>query len=56
MKGLMHMQGMEFLGVNTQARPNKQRAKVDIQGQSMIQAYDGEDAWWLFPLQTGPDP
>lgn len=56
MKGLMQMQGMEFLGVITQARPNKQRVEVDIQGQSMIQAFDGEDAWWLFPMQTGPDP
>jgi len=56
MKGLMSMQGMEFIGVITQARPNKQRVEVDIQGQSMIQSYDGEDAWWLFPIQTGPDP
>jgi len=56
MKGLMSMQGMEFKGVITQARPNKKRLEVDIQGQSMIQAYDGEEAWWLFPMQTGPDP
>ncbi|WP_162342765.1 outer membrane lipoprotein-sorting protein [Cyclobacterium salsum] len=56
MKGLMRMQGMEFTGMITQARPNKKRVEVDIQGQSMIQAYDGEDAWWLFPMHTGPDP
>ncbi|MDN3688510.1 outer membrane lipoprotein-sorting protein [Cyclobacterium jeungdonense] len=30
--------------------------EVDFQGQSMIQAFDGEDAWWLFPMHTGPDP
>ncbi|WP_439482789.1 hypothetical protein [Cyclobacterium plantarum] len=56
MKGVMRMQGMEFLGVITRARPNKQRVEVDFQGQSMIQAFDGEDAWWLFPMQTGSDP
>jgi outer membrane lipoprotein-sorting protein len=29
---------------------------VGVQGQSIIQAYDGEDAWWINPFQTGPDP
>jgi outer membrane lipoprotein-sorting protein len=56
MTAVMSMQGMEFNGVITQMRPNKQRVEVNIQGQSMIQAYDGEDAWWIFPMQTGPDP
>lgn len=56
MTGLMSMGGMEFKGVITHARPNKQRVEVDVQGNSIIQAYDGEDAWWINPFQTGPDP
>lgn len=56
MTATMSMQGMEFNGVITQARPNKQRIEVDVQGQSIIQAYDGIDAWWINPFQTGPEP
>ncbi len=54
MTGTMSMQGMEFAGVVTMMRPNMQRVDVDIQGQKLIQSYDGTDAWWLFPMQTGP--
>jgi outer membrane lipoprotein-sorting protein len=52
----MNMQGMEFPGVIYEMVPNKQRVEVDVQGQQIVMAYDGEDAWWIMPFQTGPDP
>lgn len=50
------MQGMEFSGVVYSKAPNKMKIEIDVMGTKMIQAYDGETAWWLFPMQTGPDP
>lgn len=55
MEGKMAQMGMEFPGVVMQVPPNKQRIEVDIQGQQMIQAYDGETAWWINPFMGGPD-
>lgn len=56
MTATMSMQGMEFPGVIYEMAPNKQRVEVDVQGQQIVMAYDGEDAWWIMPFQTGPDP
>ena len=56
MTATMSMQGMEFPGVIYEMTPNKQRVEVDVQGQQIVMAYDGEDAWWIMPFQTGPDP
>lgn len=50
------MQGMEFSGTVYSKTPNKIKVEVDVMGTPMIQAYDGKDAWMLFPMQTGPDP
>ena len=50
------LQGMEFSGTVYSKAPNKMKIEVDVMGTKMIQAYDGETAWWLFPMQTGPDP
>lgn len=52
----MAMQGMEFPGIIYEMSPNKQRVEVDVQGQQIVMAYNGEDAWWIMPFQTGPDP
>ena len=49
------MQGMEFKGTVYSKPPNKMKVEVDVMGTPMIQAYDGTDAWMLFPMQTGPD-
>ena len=55
MEAKMSQMGMEFPGVVMQTRPDKQRIESNIQGQQMIQAYDGETAWWINPFMGGPD-
>ncbi len=52
----MGMQGMEFQGTIYEKHPNQQRIEIDIQGMQLIQAYDGETAWWINPMQGGMDP
>ena len=56
--GTSAMQGMEFPYVITSAAGGKQRFEVDIQGNKMVQGYDGETAWMYFPMQgiTHPRP
>jgi outer membrane lipoprotein-sorting protein len=39
-----------------QSRPNKFRMEVDIQGQKMIQVYDGENGWVVAPWTGTLDP
>lgn len=39
-----------------QARPGKFRMEVDIQGQKMIQVYDGEKAWIVAPWTGSVEP
>lgn len=55
MEAKMSQMGMEFPGVMIQAPPNKQRMEINIQGQQMIQAYDGETAWWINPFMGASD-
>lgn len=57
-KGTAAMQGMEFPFTMTTAKGDKMRTDVNIQGQTMIQAYDGETAWQVFPMMgiTEPTP
>lgn len=56
MEGKMSMQGMEFPGTIYMKRPNLQRVEVNIQGKDLIQAYDGETAWWINPFMGSEDP
>lgn len=51
----MSMGGMEFQGIIFAKFPNKQRVEVDVQGQKIIQSYDGETAWWINPFASGPE-
>lgn len=37
-------------------RPNLVRHNILIQGQEMVQAFDGETAWWIFPFMGDPTP
>lgn len=49
------MMGFEFGATMYNAMPNKMRVEVDAMGQKIVQAYDGTTAWWINPLQGGPD-
>jgi outer membrane lipoprotein-sorting protein len=55
MEGGMNMQGMEFPGTVYYMRPNLQRVEVAVQGKQIIQAYDGETAWWINPFAGGTE-
>ncbi len=54
--GKMTMQGMDLDFNMTSKVPNKQLVKIMVQGQEIIQAYDGTDAWMLNPFMGGKDP
>ena len=49
-------QGMEMPMRLWYKRPNRVRFEMDFQGQTMVQAYDGEKAWWIMPFVSGPNP
>ncbi|MBC6995754.1 hypothetical protein QWY85_17935 [Neolewinella lacunae] len=57
-KGKASMQGMEFPMEIVSAEGDKQHLKVDVQGQTIIQAYDGKTAWQVMPFMgiTEPTP
>ncbi|MCA9742453.1 hypothetical protein KC734_12985 [candidate division KSB1 bacterium] len=40
----------------TSMRPNMMRMDVQVQGQTMVQAYDGETAWQIVPFGGDPTP
>ena len=50
MEGNMSMQGFEFPGTIFAATPNRQRVEVSVQGNSIVQAFDGQNAWWINPF------
>lgn len=52
----MSMGPMEFSATVESAMPNKQRVNVDIQGQQLVQAYDGTTAWTINPFAGGTEP
>ena len=54
-EGSMAQGEMEFQGVIYQKRPNLQRMEINIQGQELIQAYDGVTAWWINPFMGSKD-
>ncbi|MCK4698966.1 MAG: outer membrane lipoprotein-sorting protein [Bacteroidales bacterium] len=47
--------GTEFSFVQRMKNPNKFILEADIQGQKMIQAFDGENGWMIVPWMS-PDP
>lgn len=49
MKGKSVQMGMETPFTTITKRPDKFRLEVDIQGQMMIQAFDGEKGWLVAP-------
>jgi outer membrane lipoprotein-sorting protein len=54
--GSLTVQGMDLtLNVVTK-RPNKMRQEVTMQGQKMIQAFDGVTVWGVNPMMGNPAP
>ncbi len=56
MKGKFSGGGFEVPMTITFARPDKVKLVIDFQGNSMIQAYDGVEAWQTNPWTGKPDP
>ncbi len=56
MEGSATMQGMQFPFTMTTAQGDKNRFEMDIQGNKMVQAYDGQTAWMYFPMQGVTEP
>lgn len=50
MEAKMSMMGMEFPTDVSMSAPNHFRVDVNIQGQKMIQSFDGENAWQIMPM------
>ena len=53
--GKIMQMGTEFPFIQKMKSPNKFRIEATIQGQMMIQAFDGENGWFIAPW-IGPDP
>lgn len=56
MAGNVTQQGMEIPFTIHQKRPSFFRLEATVQSQTMVQAYDGETAWWIFPFMGDPTP
>ncbi|KAF0239325.1 MAG: hypothetical protein FD181_305 [Prolixibacteraceae bacterium] len=54
-KAKVSQMGMEMPMEMKIKKPDKFVMTVDVQGQKMIQAFDGEKGWMIFPMM-GPDP
>jgi len=55
LKAKISQMGMELPMEMRMERPNKFRVETDMQGQKMIQAYDGEKGWMIAPwISTEP--
>ncbi len=53
--GKVMAQGMEMPFETWVKMPNKMRMETTVQGQKMVQAYDGKTAWWIMPM-ISPEP
>ncbi|MEM1182647.1 MAG: hypothetical protein AAGM22_30155 [Acidobacteriota bacterium] len=54
--GMMTMgPGMELPMTMYFMRPGKVRMEMEMQGQQIVQAYDGESGWQIFPMMGKPD-
>jgi len=56
MTGKQMMQGMEFPFTIYIKRPGKIRMEVEIQGNTMVQAYNGKEGWMINPFSGSTDP
>ena len=53
---MMMGQGMEAPITLYVKQPNKLRVEIQVQGQSITQAWNGEKGWQIMPLMGNPDP
>ena len=53
--GSIVQMGTEYSFVQKIKKPDKLKIEADIQGQKMIQAFNGDDGWFIMP-GMGPDP
>ncbi len=49
----MDMGQMAFSATIYEMPPSSQRSEISVQGQTIVQAFDGKDAWMINPFQTG---
>lgn len=55
MKGKTSMGGMEFATVVYRKAPYLFKVEVSIQGKQLVKAYDGKNAWKIYPFPGGSD-
>lgn len=56
MTGKSTTQGMEFPVIIIIKRPGKIRTEVEIQGNKMLQVFDGQQGWSVIPWSGTTDP
>ncbi len=49
-KATMSMGPVELTGIVVNAMPNKQRIDINMQGQQIVQGFDGQTAWQINPF------
>lgn len=54
--GFLTMMGFEAPFTITMKRPDRSRMDVDMLGRTIVQAFDGENAWWINPLAGVHEP
>jgi hypothetical protein len=55
-KVMMPMMGAEGGFKTINAKPDKMRVEVDMMGSTIVQAYDGTDAWAINPMGGSSEP
>lgn len=56
LQGTMNIQGMDMPLTVLSKRPNKMRQEMTMQGQTVIQAYDGQTVWAINPMMGSTTP
>jgi hypothetical protein len=54
--GVMRQRGLATPFTLWTQRPNRARMEITLQGITLVQAYDGKNAWWINPLAGARTP
>ena len=54
--GNVNVQGMDMPVIVSTKRPNKLKQEMTMQGQKLVQAFDGETVWAINPMMGSPTP